>query len=236
MPANRKIGRCGSSGALPAPCFRRSLPVRRRRPRERLGREGLGDGDEPDGGGIASGPAGGSRDAIADVGQPGGSSGVDHAAQALLLQLDQMPLASRRSGRRRELQIGFELGGGAPPDCLRSPAPYRAGSATRRGSGSPPTTASLRPSCRRSRDDALVEHRVGVAAAGRARAPSQRLGAGRGRLSNLRVRCRRRQPVVGLGVVRLQLDRLLVGLRPCRSPSSGRARSRCCRSSRSSSD
>jgi hypothetical protein len=39
----------------------------------------LGDGDEADGGGVASGPAGGSRDARANVCQPGAERcGVDH--------------------------------------------------------------------------------------------------------------------------------------------------------------
>ena len=44
-----------------------------------LGGEGLGDGDEADGGGIAPGPAGRPRDARANVCQPGTErSGVDH--------------------------------------------------------------------------------------------------------------------------------------------------------------
>ena len=45
-----------------------------------VGGEGLGDGDEPDGGGIAPGPAGRARDAIANVSQPGAKrGGIDHA-------------------------------------------------------------------------------------------------------------------------------------------------------------
>src|SRR6185503_17683384 len=44
-----------------------------------VGRKGLGDGDEADGGGIASGPAGRALDASADAGQPGLERGrIDH--------------------------------------------------------------------------------------------------------------------------------------------------------------
>ncbi len=43
------------------------------------GVERLGDGNQADGGGIAVGPAGGARDAIANAGQPGAKSrGIDH--------------------------------------------------------------------------------------------------------------------------------------------------------------
>ena len=44
-----------------------------------VGGKRLGDGDEPDGGGIASGPAGRPLDTRADIGQPGPErNGVDH--------------------------------------------------------------------------------------------------------------------------------------------------------------
>jgi len=44
-----------------------------------VGVEGLGDGDEPDGGGIAAGPTGGARDTSAHISQPGTEGGrVDH--------------------------------------------------------------------------------------------------------------------------------------------------------------
>ena len=46
--------------------------------------EGFRDGDEADGGGVASGPAGGARDAFANAFQPGPEgSGVDHGVNLI---------------------------------------------------------------------------------------------------------------------------------------------------------
>ncbi len=50
------------------------------------GRECLGDGDEADGGGVASGPAGGARDAIANAVQPGSKrGGIEHPPEGAYL-------------------------------------------------------------------------------------------------------------------------------------------------------
>ena len=44
-----------------------------------IGGKCLGDGDQTDGGGVASGPAGGARDTIANAVQPGlERGGIDH--------------------------------------------------------------------------------------------------------------------------------------------------------------
>ena len=44
-----------------------------------IGGKGLGDRDQADGGGVASGPTGGARDAIANTVQPGMErGGIDH--------------------------------------------------------------------------------------------------------------------------------------------------------------
>ena len=46
-----------------------------------IGGEGFGDGNEADGGRIATGPVGRARDTIANVGQPGAErGGISHAA------------------------------------------------------------------------------------------------------------------------------------------------------------
>ena len=145
-----------------------------------VGGEGLGDGDEADGGGVAPGPAGGARDAIANVRQPGRArSGT---TRLLLRQLRDQRLR-RRGVRpvRRELQVRVELG-------------------RRRSASLPSFTSAIAElvvrlgvvRIRRDRrlelllrvgdlagvpeDDALVVERVGVAAA-----PGRRAGRRRAR-------------------------------------------------------
>ena len=61
-----------------------------------VGGEGFRNGDEADGGGVAPGPAGGARDAIANAGQPGAErGGIEH----LLLELrDERLRGGARSG------------------------------------------------------------------------------------------------------------------------------------------
>ena len=50
-----------------------------------VGGEGFRDGDEADRGGVAPGPAGGARDAIANVSQPGAErGGISHASASAL--------------------------------------------------------------------------------------------------------------------------------------------------------
>ena len=74
-----------------------------------VGGEGLGDGDEADGGGVASGPAGGARDAIANAGQPGAErGGIDHTGYFLSCATSDL---RRRCVRAvgRELQVRLEL-------------------------------------------------------------------------------------------------------------------------------
>ena len=56
-----------------------------------LGGECLGDGDEADGGGVAPGPAGGPRDARADVRQPG--TGAQRRRSLFLERTPRIPLA-----------------------------------------------------------------------------------------------------------------------------------------------
>ena len=73
-----------------------------------VGGECLGDGDEADRGRVASGPAGGARDAIANAVQPGAErGGIDHYFFSCVDE----PFRGRGvRSFRRELQIGLELG------------------------------------------------------------------------------------------------------------------------------
>ena len=194
-----------------------------------VGGEGLGDGDEADGGGVASGPAGGARDAIANA-----ASRARSAAESSTTSWQLCDQRLRRRGVRavgRELQVRLELGRRLPSACLRSRAPCRADSALRRGSGSPrwPSNGFLpRRSCRVPEDDALVEDRVGVAAASRRGAAAPQLGrlrAGRGGVIELALRVVDvGEPVVGLGVSRASpRSPSCSPPRPCRSPSSARS-------------
>ena len=81
-----------------------------------VGGEGFRDGDEPDGGRIASDPAGRSRDAVADVGQPGAERGriVMHPLGVLRTRYCGSCAASALAGGRirsvrRELHVCVEF-------------------------------------------------------------------------------------------------------------------------------
>ena len=172
--------------------------------------ERLRDGDEADGGGVAPGPAGRPRDARADVGQPGAErDGVDH----YFFSVAEDPL---RGGGvrsvRRELQVGLELGRGAGEVALvhqrHAELIVRFGVIRVRGDRAFELLLRVGDLAGVPEDDALVEQRVGVAAAAAPRAarrrstpspsrwrpPPRRTCAARCRCWRVRCRPRRSRP------------------------------------------
>ena len=86
VPANRQIGRPVHlfQGFLDLVFSEIDLPAVGGGP-DVVGGEGFRDGDEANRGGVAPGPAGGARDAIANVGQPGAErGGISHAPRGAL--------------------------------------------------------------------------------------------------------------------------------------------------------
>ena len=190
-------------------------------------------------GGVAPGPAGGLRDPRADV--TAGSGAYRSPVLALRSRCDRyflivprIPFAVAALGPEgAQLQVGLELGCGSQ---ARLPSVHerhaelvmRLGVVRVRGDRALELLLGVGDLAGVPEDDALIEQRVSIAArrpqgARRAARELARLGAGRrgldrtsaGRVVDVR------EAVVGVGVVGLQLDRLLVcRLRPCRSPSS----------------
>ena len=206
-----------------------------------VGVEGLGNGDEADGGGVAPGPAGGARDAIANAVQPGAErGGIEHyffscatspfavaafgPSGASFRYVSNSVAASGEVAfvheRHAELIVRFGV--------------VRVGRDRRLE-----RLLGLGDLAAVPQDDALVVERVGVAAGAppaprgaparspwRWPPPPGRTCAARCRRS--RARCRPRRRPASLGSPSCSPPR------PCRSPSSARSCSRCCCSSRSS--